>query len=112
MIELPDQGILYIRVAIGFALLVMYAYNIIRAYREWHRDRHWDTFRQFIMAFELVFGVALIFTGYLNTAFFAQNEQVTGWLRGIGYGLLGVLLVGGFTLLFSWRKPKAVAGEV
>lgn len=104
-IVLPDQGILYARALIGLALTFVYGYNVIKAYHEWHKDRDWEGFRQFIMAFELVFGVLLIFSGYINTAFFAQNELATEILRGFGYVLLGVLLVGGFTLLVSWRRP-------
>jgi hypothetical protein len=105
MLELPEPGVLYARVAVGFVLLLMYSYNIGKAYREWHRDRDWETYRQFLMAFELMFGVALIFSGYVNTAFFAQNEWATDVIRTFGYLLLGVLLVGGGTLVFSWRKP-------
>jgi hypothetical protein len=74
-VELPDQSILLARVIVGGLLLAMYTYNIVRAYHTWHVDRDWDSFRQFLMAFELEFGVLLIFTGYINQAFFAQNEE-------------------------------------
>lgn len=104
-VTLPDQGILYLRFVVGLVLLLMYLYNITKAYATWHHVRDWETFRQFIMAFELVFGVTLIFVGYINTAFFASNMVATSILRNIGYLLLGVLLVGGATLLLSWRKP-------
>lgn len=104
-VVLPDQEILYARAAVGLVLTGMYVFNVLKAYREWHKDRDWEGFRQFIMAFELVFGVLLIFSGYINTAFFAQNPVATDVLRGFGYLLLGVLLVGGGTLVLSWRRP-------
>ena len=105
-VELPEPGVLYARALVALILTTMYAYNVVRAYRVWHVDRDWDTYRQFLMAFELVFGVALIFTGYINTAFFASNGWATDVLRTFGYLLLGVLLVGGGTLVVSWRKPR------
>lgn len=104
-VQLPDPGILYARAVVGFILTAMYLFNVYKAYRDWHHDRDWESFRQFIMAFELVFGVLLITTGYVNTAFFAQNEIATSVLRAFGYLLLGVLLVGGGTLVLSWRRP-------
>ena len=107
-VELPDQSILLARALIGFALFAMYSFNIGKAYHEWHVSRDWDSFRQFLMAFELEFGVLLILLGYINTAFFAQNEFVTDILRTLGLGLLGVLIVGGVTLIFSWRKPREI----
>lgn len=106
VITLPSDNILYVRVVIGAILVLMYAYNIGKSWAVWRRQRDWDSYREFIMAFELVFGVTLIFTGYITAAFFADNKPILEALRTIGLGLLGVLLVGGFTLVLSWRKPS------
>lgn len=108
MIPLPDPGILFARVLIGFILLLMYSYNLMKAWDVWQAKRSWDTARQFIMSFELFFGITLIFIGYVNVAFFAYNTAVTDFLRWVGLLLLGVLLIGGLTLVLSWRKPKGM----
>ncbi len=109
--ELPAFDILLIRVLVSGAILVMYAYDLVRVFDQW-RDlsdrRRGSSFRAVIKSVNLNLGLLIIFIGALTSAFFSDDVVIRDALRFSGYVLLGTLMVGGIALCYSWMAGDHV----
>ena len=111
--ELPAFDILLIRVLVSGAILVLYAYDLVRVVDQW-RDltdrRKGSSLRAVIKSLNLNIGLWIIFLGSLTAAFFADSPAIRDALRFSGYVLLGSLLVGGIALVYSWLAGEKSVG--
>lgn len=108
-VELPPFEWLLARVVITGILLALYAYDFLHVLDAWRDQRDWSeqaSLRALIKSGILVFGIAVIFIGAVNAAFFLNDPVVRDALRFAGNVLLGVLLVGGIALVTSWEVGR------
>jgi undecaprenyl pyrophosphate phosphatase UppP len=99
--ELPTFDVLLIRVLVSGAILVLYAYDLVRVFDQWrdNRDRRkGSSFRAVVKSVNLNLGLLIIF--------FADDPVIRDALRFSGYVLLGSLMVGGIALVYSWMGEK------
>jgi undecaprenyl pyrophosphate phosphatase UppP len=107
--ELPTFDVLLIRVLVSGAILVLYAYDLVRVFDQWrdNRDRRkGSSFRAVVKSVNLNLGLLIIFIGAITSAFFADDPVIRDALRFSGYVLLGSLMVGGIALVYSWMGEK------
>lgn len=108
--ELPDFSVRLARLAVCTVIVLFYVFDfasVMAAYRKSER-RTGMALRSVIRSSQILFGVVIIWIGALSVAFFPHNDVSTTLLRYSGYVLLGGLLVGGGTLVWSHLRGEPV----